>query len=112
MANIKSAIKRIQVGERNRLRNKSEKSAVRTLMKKYFTAVENYAANRTEELKQEVNQLMSKAYSRIDKAVKRNVLHKNNGARKKARLARYYKRHILASGNESESLATEESQAS
>ncbi len=94
MANIKSAIKRIQVAERNRLRNKSYKSAVRTLMKKYFTAVENYASNPTDELKTEVEQRMSKAYSKIDKAVKRGVLHKNNGSRKKARLARFYKRHL------------------
>ena len=84
MANIKSAIKRIEVAERNRLRNKNYKSAVRTLMKKYFTAVESYAANPTEELKQEVSQRMSKAYSKIDKAVKRGVLHKNNGSRKKS----------------------------
>ncbi|MDJ0554933.1 MAG: 30S ribosomal protein S20 [Microcoleaceae cyanobacterium MO_207.B10] len=112
MANIKSAIKRIQVAERNRLRNKSEKSAVRTVIKKYFTAVDNYAANRTEELQQEVNQLMSKAYSKIDKAVKHGVLHKNNGARKKSRLARYYKRHLLVTGSEPESMANEGSQAS
>ena len=31
---------------------------------------------------------MSAAYSKIDKAVKRQVLHRNNGARKKARLAK------------------------
>lgn len=112
MANIKSAIKRIQIAERNRLRNKSEKSAVRTLMKKYFTAVDNYAATPNEELKQEVNQLMSQAYSKIDKAVKRKVLHKNNGARKKARLARYYKRQVLDSGSGSDSVATDNYQAS
>ncbi|MGB3508674.1 MAG: 30S ribosomal protein S20 [Microcoleaceae cyanobacterium] len=112
MANIKSAIKRIQVAERNRLRNKNYKSAVKTLMKKYFAAVENYVANPTEELKQEVNQHMSKAYSKIDKAVKRGVLHKNNGSHKKSRLARYYKREVLLNGSEPESVATENSQAS
>jgi small subunit ribosomal protein S20 len=88
VANIKSAIKRIQISERNRLRNKSYKSAVKTLIKKYLSAVDNYAANPTEENKQDVQQKMSDAYSKIDKAVKRNVLHRNNGARKKSRLAK------------------------
>lgn len=83
MANIKSAIKRIQIAERNRLRNKAYKSAVKTLMKKYLTAVDSYAANPTPETKQEVDQHMSAAFSKIDKAVKCKVLHRNNGARKK-----------------------------
>jgi hypothetical protein len=38
--------------------------------------------------------LISEAYTEIDKAVNRNILHKNNGARKKARIARY-KREVL-----------------
>ena len=56
-------------------------------MKKYFTAVEAYAANPNPELKQQVDERMSEAYSKIDKAVKRGILHPNNGARKKSRLA-------------------------
>lgn len=91
MANIKSAIKRIKIAERNRLHNKAYKSAVRTLMKRYTTSVTAYAANPTDEAKQEVQQRMSAAYSKIDKAVKRGVLHRNNGARKKSRLARILK---------------------
>lgn len=87
MANTKSALKRAQIAERNRLRNKAYKSAVKTLMKKYFSSVEAYAANPTTELKQEVEVKMSEAYSKIDKAVKKGVLHPNNGSRKKSRLA-------------------------
>jgi small subunit ribosomal protein S20 len=87
VANTKSALKRAQIGERNRLRNKAYKSAVKTLMKKYFSAVEVYAANPNLELEQEVQVRLSEAYSKIDKAVKRGVLHPNNGARKKSRLA-------------------------
>jgi small subunit ribosomal protein S20 len=87
VANTKSALKRAQIAERNRLRNKAYKSAVKTLMKKYFSSVEAYAANPTTELKQEVEVKMSEAYSKIDKAVKKGVLHPNNGARKKSRLA-------------------------
>ena len=88
MANSKSAIKRIAIAERNRLRNKVYKSALRTLMKNYFTALESYSSEPTPENMEVVNQSISLAYSKIDKAVKRNVLHKNNGARKKARLAK------------------------
>ena len=93
MANIKSAIKRVQIAERNRLRNKTYKSAVKTLMKKYFAAVETYAAAPTPELRQEVQQHMAAAYSKIDKAVKCGVLHRNNGARKKSSLAQRLKKH-------------------
>lgn len=96
MANIKSAIKRIDIAERNRLRNKSYKSAVRTLMKKYFLAVEAVGANPTSEQMAEIQKHMSAAYSKIDKAVKRNVLHPNNGARKKARLAKALKQFQAA----------------
>ncbi|MGL5078595.1 MAG: 30S ribosomal protein S20 [Waterburya sp.] len=97
MANSKSAIKRIKVAERNRLRNKAYKSALRTLTKKYFGAVETYAAQPTPENMETVQQAMSAAYSKIDKAVKRKVLHKNNGARKKARIAKTLKQAVAAS---------------
>jgi len=91
VANIKSAIKRVKIAERNRLRNKTYKSAVKTLTKKYLAAVETYTANPSPELMQEVQQHMANAYSKIDKAVKRGVLHPNNGARKKANLAKALK---------------------
>ncbi|MEH2296572.1 30S ribosomal protein S20 [Nostoc sp.] len=87
MANTKSALKRAGIAERNRLRNKAYKSAVKTLMKKYLNAVAVYAASPTPELKQEVEVRLSEAYGKIDKAIKRGVLHPNNGARKKSRLA-------------------------
>ncbi len=93
MANIKSAKKRIQIAERNRLHNKSYKSAVKTLMKKYFAAVEDYANDPSStEKEQQVQKAMSVAYQKIDKAVKVKALHRNNGARKKARLAKALKK--------------------
>jgi len=91
VANIKSAIKRVEVAERNRLRNKSYKSAVKTLIKKYFAAVEQHIAKPSPETEQAVQAQMAEAYSKIDKAIKRGVLHPNNGARKKSRLARAIK---------------------
>lgn len=93
MPNIKSAIKRVNIAERNRLRNKAYKSAVKTLMKKCLVAVDSYAANPNPESMQEVQQQLAAAYSKIDKAVKRGVLHPNTGARKKSRLAHALKRH-------------------
>ena len=92
MPNIKSAIKRVEIAERNRLENKAYKSAVKTLMKKYLAAVDTYAAAPTPESMEQVQQRMSEAFSKIDKAVKRGVLHRNNGARKKSRLAKALKR--------------------
>ncbi|PAX60644.1 30S ribosomal protein S20 [Brunnivagina elsteri] len=91
MANNKSALKRAKIAERNRLRNKAYKSAVKTLMKKYYASLEAYTAQPTDESKQEMMARMSEAYSKIDKAVKRGVLHTNNGARKKSRLAQRLK---------------------
>lgn len=97
MANIKSALKRIQIAERNRLRNKSYKSAVKTLTKKTLQAIEVCAENPSEETKAEVQKCLSAAYSKIDKAVKRGVYHRNAGARKKSSLASAFKQAVVAS---------------
>jgi small subunit ribosomal protein S20 len=99
MANIKSAMKRAQISERNRLRNKSYKSAVKTLMKSYLEAVAVYKANPSEEALGNVNSRMSLAYSKIDKAIKRGVLHTNTGARRKALLDRALKTVVPAPAN-------------
>ena len=65
-------------------------------MKKYFGAVEAYAANPTPEQQTVVQEHMAAAYSKIDKAVKCGVLHRNNGARKKSRLAKRLKQYETA----------------
>lgn len=92
MANIKSALKRIEIAERNRLHNRSYKSAVKTLSKAYLTAAEAYQADPTPDNLVTAETKMAAAYSKIDKAVKRGVLHPNTGARKKSQLARALKR--------------------
>ena len=86
MANNKSAKKRILIAERNRLVNKSYKSTVRTLTKKTLENCEKYKNDPNEENKNLVKTSLNKAFSLIDKAVKKNVLHKNNGANKKSRI--------------------------
>ncbi len=81
MPNTKSAEKKLRISERNRLYNRFWKTRVKTEIKKVLAAIE--AKNL--ELAQK---LFVQATSIIDKAVGKGVLHRNNGARKKSRLAR------------------------
>ena len=91
MANNKSAKKRIQIAERNRLINKSYKSTVRTLTKKTLEYCEKYKKDPNEENKDLVKLSLNKAFSLIDKAVKKNVLHKNTGANRKSKINNFVK---------------------
>ena len=91
MANNKSAKKRIQIAERNRLMNKSYKSTVKTLTKKTLENCAKYKKEPNEDNKNLVITSLSKAFSLIDKAVKKNVLHKNNGANKKSKINNFVK---------------------
>ena len=95
MANNKSAKKRIQVAERNRLVNKSYKSTVRTLTKKTLTNCEKYKQEPSSKNQELVEFSVNEAFSLIDKAVKKNVLHKNNGANKKSRLNKLVKKFLI-----------------
>ena len=71
MANNKSAKKRIQIAERNRLINKSYKSTVRTLTKKTLENCEKYKKNPNDDNKILLKTSLNKAFSLIDKAVKK-----------------------------------------
>ena len=87
MANNNSAKKRIEIAERNRLRNRTYKSSMRTLMKRCFSACDSYSSAPGEEAKASVQASLREAFSKIDKAVKVGVLHRNNGANQKSRLS-------------------------
>ena len=87
MANNNSAKKRIEIAERNRLRNRSYKSSMRTLMKHCFSACDASGSAPGEEAKASVQASLREAFSKIDKAVKVGVLHRNNGANQKSRLS-------------------------
>ena len=87
MANNKSSKKRIEIAERNRLQNRSYKSAVRTLIKRCFTACSAYSQQPGDDAKVAVQTTVNAAFSKIDKAVKRGVLHRNTGAHQKSRLS-------------------------
>ena len=79
--NIKSAIKRVEVAERNRVRNRSWKSAVRTVRNEVTDSVKVADVKKAAEA-------LSHAYETIDKAVSKGILHKNSAARKKSALAK------------------------
>jgi small subunit ribosomal protein S20 len=87
VANTKSACKRIEIAERNRLRNKAYKSTVKTLMKKTLLSISNL----TLENLISVSNLISLTYSKIDKAIQKGVIHANNGNSKKSFLSKVLK---------------------
>jgi len=91
VANNKSAKKRIQIAERNRLINKSYKSTVRTLTKKTLENCAKYKKDPNEDNKNLLKASLNKTYSLIDKAVKKNVLHKNTGANRKSKINKFVK---------------------
>jgi small subunit ribosomal protein S20 len=81
MANIASQEKRIHRAERERLENRRRTSQVKTWFHRLESAVSDGDSERADS---EFRTLAS----RIDRAVKSGALHRNNGARKKARAAR------------------------
>jgi len=91
VANTKSAKKRILVAERNRQSNRTYKSTVKTLIKKTIISCENYKKDPNADNEKLVKESLNQAYSLIDKSVKKNVLHKNNGANKKSRINKLVK---------------------
>jgi small subunit ribosomal protein S20 len=81
MANIASQKKRIQRTERERLENRRKVSQVKTWFRRLQVAAD---AGDAAVVEQEYRALVS----RIDRAVKTGALHRNTGARRKARAAR------------------------
>ena len=79
MANTKSAEKRIRANERKHVRNQMYRSRVKTLIKKAEEAI--FAGQPSEDAIRE-------AMSTLDKAAVKGIIHKNNAARRKSRLAK------------------------
>ena len=79
MPNIKSAMKRVKVNKKKNLRNRMIKSAMKTQIKKYDTAIDAGEADA---------KLLSMTQGAVDKAAAKGVIHKNAANRKKARLAK------------------------
>lgn len=80
----KSVLKRQRQEIKRRIRNKMIISKIKTLIKKTKEAVLNNDPN--------LDKILKETIKEIDKAVAKGVIHKNNGARKKARLMSFIKK--------------------
>ncbi len=81
MPNIKSAKKRVLVNQKKAEQNKAVRSEVKTEIKKVINLVNE---NKPEEAKA----ALPAAFAVIDSAASKNVIHANNAANKKAKLAK------------------------
>lgn len=81
-------VKYASVNERNYYRNKVYKSIIKSLIKKYL---HNIKTVKDINDKKRLYTELSMIYSKLDKAVKRKVLHINHAARKKRILTRVLK---------------------
>ncbi|OMH37049.1 30S ribosomal protein S20 [Tersicoccus sp. Bi-70] len=81
MANIKSQKKRILTNEKARLRNNSYKSELRTAIRAVHTAL-------TAGDKEAATSALKNASKKLDKAVSKGVIHKNNAANRKSSIAK------------------------
>ena len=81
MANIKSQLKRIRTNEKARLRNKSVKSSLKTAVRRFREAVAAGEKDRA------LGELQT-ASRRLDKAVSKGVIHRNQAANRKSAMAK------------------------
>nr|YP_011007575.1 30S ribosomal protein S20 [Syringoderma abyssicola]WAM65004.1 30S ribosomal protein S20 [Syringoderma abyssicola] len=91
MANSKSSKKRIKINKRNHEINSSYKSLVKTFTKNYLNALQQYQNDPNNQNYELVKNSLTRIYGYIDKAAKKNILKKNNAARKKSRLYAKFK---------------------
>lgn len=82
MANHKSAEKRVRQNTRRNEINRSNRSGLRTQIKKLRAALADHN-------KQESTELLNPTVSLIDKAVNKGIIHRNTAARYKSRLTRH-----------------------
>lgn len=79
MANTRSAIKQMRQSQKNRLRNRSKLSRMRTVIRQFRAKAE-------EGNMEEAKAMLPNIYSIIDKTAQHGVIEKNTAARYKARL--------------------------
>jgi small subunit ribosomal protein S20 len=81
--------KLVTQNKRNRMINRRYSSTIKTLSKLFSVKIKSLASADTATssvLKTETQTLVKNLYSIIDKAVKKNVIHKNTAARKKSKI--------------------------
>ena len=83
MANSKSAIKRVHVAERRRVRNRTYVSASRTLIRRAESLI---ASGKVDDAATAV----ANAISMLDRSAVKGIIHPNNAARRKSRLMAKY----------------------
>lgn len=81
MANSASARKRIKQNERNRVRNRARKSAVKTETRKFLNAVQEGEV-------QVAKDAFATVQKTLDQVGAKGTFHKNTVARRKSRLAK------------------------
>jgi small subunit ribosomal protein S20 len=81
VANIKSQIKRNKQNEKAHQRNKAVKSALKTSVRQFREAADSGDTERAE-------QAMRAAYVKLDKAVSKGVIHRNQAANRKSAIAK------------------------
>ncbi|MCK4339015.1 MAG: 30S ribosomal protein S20 [Candidatus Cloacimonetes bacterium] len=79
MPEHKSCKKRLLSDAKKRNNNKYVKKTIKTSIKKL----------RNVSTKEEMEKMLPNVYSVLDKAVKKGVIHKNNAARRKSRIANF-----------------------
>jgi small subunit ribosomal protein S20 len=80
VANIKSQLKRIRTNEKARLRNKSIKSSLKTAIRRFREAAAAGEKDRA------LGELRT-ASRQLDKAVSKDVIHRNQAANRKSAMA-------------------------
>jgi small subunit ribosomal protein S20 len=80
VANIKSQVKRNRTNEGRRLRNKSVKSSLHTAVRGFRDAIQAGDKDKAAEL-------LATTSRKLDKAVSKGVIHKNQAANRKSGLA-------------------------
>jgi small subunit ribosomal protein S20 len=81
VANLRSALRDIKKSRKRAERNKSVRSAIKTLVKRTRTTIQSGEAEAAAASLRETSSL-------LDKAAKRKIIHRNAANRRKSRLAR------------------------
>lgn len=81
MPNTRSAKKSLRQNEKRRLRNRAQRSTLRTLIKKCRLAAEGGDP-------QEAQETFRRTIKRLDQAAAKRLIHPNKAARTKSRLAK------------------------
>jgi small subunit ribosomal protein S20 len=85
--------KSVLQNRRNRMINRRYSSTVKTLTKLFFNKLQKYSEKVEKDenslREKEIQIILNRIYSMVDKGIKKNVFHKNTGDRKKSRVAKF-----------------------